>query len=934
MAKVLQTTLQIAESNVEQYCTADGLSLNTGGYAIRLYLNGHTQGSAILNNAAKEVLYPSATAHPFKIDSFIRANKSGGSMTISLQFNGTSVQSETGDWGSGLKNKTKEGISDPVVINSNRSTEIKWHIKGSSTVSRFSIASTRLTFYFNQYEMRPLVGNNANGIQKVTVSNASPCYGDTVVFTPKLVQGAIWAGWYSDAACTNLVSADQNYSVSPSSDITLYAKATIDATLYNVSAVAGSEITSVSVSDNVVPEGGTATFTAQVNTGCSFEAWYSDDTYTTVVSTENPYTATITANTTLYAKAHRNSLNMSVGPAEHGTASVSATTVPYGDVATFTFTPEDETWELYGWYSDSALTQLVSEANPYRFRATKDVTLYPKVGRIRYKITFKTAIPANTIDIKVAVLDFDALTRTERSYLKVGNYEAIEQNKVFDIKSASINSVVAKNLTVEILCPLGMTAAFWGTDTNPLDNIGICYIDDVNSHAITSWPYYWYQPSEDATFKLDESGARCYCSAIAKEGVSYADATTPTRQTYNAIFEAELSPGYTFAGWYFDEACTQLVSTDNPAQITCPAYTDTISATSLTLYAKATKVIYTIGVGTAEHGNASVSATTAHYGDTVTFNCTVDEGYEFKGWYSDSALTQLVSEANPYTFRVTKNVTLYPKVEIIKYTYTITLTFKEFSSLGVGKMAIVDFDSLTEEEIGFLKSGNYDSIDANKVYDTSSVTPDNTVAYRPYTISIRCPQGLYVAMYLQNYTTLKTKYYRYIDGYTWWPYYWYQPNQDASFNGLHYANTDIGACNCTAIAKDNISSVDATTPVVATKKAIFTAKVNTGCSFVGWYSDEACTQLVSNNNPAYVVTPQGEFDNGQTYRYESSLTLYAKAVPLTSTTGLSFKLNGTWKNALAVFKKTNGAWVQQNNPASLFTGSPSGTESNYLYLGE
>lgn len=51
-------------------------------------------------------------------------------------------------------------------------------------------------------------------------------------------------------------------------------------------------------------------------------------------------------------------------------------------------------------------------------------------------------------------------------------------------------------------------------------------------------------------------------------------------------------------------------------------------------------------------------------------------------------------------------------------------------------------------------------------------------------------------------------------------------------------------------------------------------------------------------------------------------------------TGFSFKTNGTWKNALAVFKKTNGAWVQQSDPASLFTGSPSGTESNYLYLGE
>ena len=53
MAQVVQTTLRISEGNVEQYCIADGLSLNTGGYAIRLYLNAHTQGTALLNNAAK-----------------------------------------------------------------------------------------------------------------------------------------------------------------------------------------------------------------------------------------------------------------------------------------------------------------------------------------------------------------------------------------------------------------------------------------------------------------------------------------------------------------------------------------------------------------------------------------------------------------------------------------------------------------------------------------------------------------------------------------------------------------------------------------------------------------------------------------------------------------------------------------------------------------
>lgn len=955
MAKVVQTTLQISESNVEQYCTADGLSLNTGGYAIRLYLNGHTQGSAILNNAAKEVLYPSATAHPFKIDSFIRANKSGGSMTISLQFDGTSVQSETGDWGTGLKNKTKEGISDPVVINSNRSTEIKWHIKGSSTVSRFSIASTKLTFYFNQYEMRPLVGNNANGIQKVTVSNASPCQGDTVVFTPKLVQGATWVGWYSDAACTNLVSADQNYSVSPSSDITLYAKATIDATLYNVSAVAGAEVTSVNVSDSIVPEGGTATFTAQINTGCSFESWYSDDTYTTIVSTENPYTATITANTTLYAKAHKNSLNMSVGSAEHGTASVSATTVPYGSDVAFTFTPEDETWELYGWYSDSELTQLVSEANPYTFTATEDTALYPKVGKKRYTIKYgrkADLFAGGQFKINIIVVDFNSLTHDEINYLRTGDYDNIDSSKIVARDSINDSNAVTSSWKT-IQCTYDMYIAVYLPETTFLGAHHYAIVTDGDK-ALAYWPYYWFQPTADATISSYGYSAEqaCNCSSVAKDGIAYAYATTPTFQDREAIFEAELFPGYTFLGWYSDEACTTLVSTDNPARVITPKYTtDSASQTSLTLYAKATKAIYTIGVGTAEHGSATVSKSTAYYGDTVTFNCTVDEDYEFKGWYSDQGLTQLVSETVSYEHTVTGSVTLWPKVEIITYKVTLVADHQTvFGALEIELNIIaVDFEALTRKEKENLKTGDYDLIPREKIYDRA--TDSGNQRNREISVSVNVPKGKYAAMYMpegraSNFVSGETVCIFYItnhekgDNYkniTTWPYYWVKPTQDVVY-GEEKASF---RCKCVAVAKEGISYVDATTPVYDTSDAkvaddtkvyntIFFAEVDAGYKFSGWYSDEACTTIVSSENPAYLKTPN-EADGYS----EALYTLYAKATKMeTQSTGISLKLNNTWTEAKAIYKKVNGAWVQQSDPASLFTGSPSGTESNYLYLGE
>ena len=671
MAKVVQTTLQISESNVEQYCTADGLSLNTGGYAIRLYLNGHTQGSAILNDAAKEVLYPSATAHPFKIDSFIRANKSGGSMTISLQFNGTSVQSESGDWGSGLKNKTKNGISDPVVINSNRSTEIKWHIKGSSTVSRFSIASTKLTFYFNQYEMRPLVGNNANGIQKVTVSNASPCQGDTVVFTPKLVNGATWDGWYSDAECTQLVSTEQNYSVSPSSDITLYAKATIEAVVYRCSAVAGENIASASVSDDSVVSGDSVTFTAQLNEHCTFDGWFSDSNYATLVSTANPYTATITSDTTLYAKGTKISYSVSVGTVEHGTATVSANTAHYGDNVTFTFTPEDETWELYGWYSDEGLTQLMSENNPYTHSVTENVVLYPKVGRVKYTITLTTSKAYfHNLRNEIISYDYALLTETEISYLKTGEFDKIDQNKIYARSSVEGTQFTTQH-TASIKCPFGYAISIY----LECNDYVVMYISR-NNVDLTAWPYYTTFPTEDQEYLTVKGNPSCYCDAVIVDGILSTDVTTPVSQEKEAIFTAEVMPGYTFSGWYADQACTTLVSTDNPAYIKTPKYTtESASATYLTLYAKAIEptVIYTVQVGSQpDDGNASVNASTATYGDVVTFTANITKANrEFYGWYKDAAHTQLVSPDATYVATITSDTTLYPLIGKTRYTKII-----------------------------------------------------------------------------------------------------------------------------------------------------------------------------------------------------------------------------------------------------------------------
>lgn len=592
MATEVTRNLYIDYDNAKAYLTAHGVSLriNIAGtkVAVRHYMNGAKTGYATINSAGMDVLFPSDTAIPHKLDlgSHIGQLVSSSKNWVEFRIDGTALERFSGGTGAFTRTYTNETVS---AFRKN-STFMGYH-NAPNTVNGTSYRYLNLTLYFTQYSCSAnAVGN---GVQSASVSNSTPYEGDTVTFTPKLVNGATWDGWYSDAACTHLVSTEQNYTTS-AADLTLYAKATIAAVVYNCSAVAGENIASASVSDESVVSGDSVTFTAQLNEHCTFDGWYSDSNYATLVSTENPYTATITSDTTLYAKGTKISYSVSVGTAEHGTATVSANTAHYGDSVTFTFTPEDNTWELYGWYSDEGLTQLVSESNPYTFTVTEDVMLYPKVGIKRYTITigqYKSVLTGTNLDFDVISFYYDRLTKEEVRLLRTGEFDNIDQSKVIEKKSAS-GSSLSSDVIATILCPFNAYIAIYAKPTKLLGDTCFGWIQDGNGNNLTNWPYYWCQPSEDAFFKIlnDNEIYSCNCSAIAKDGIDYAYATTPTRQGYNAIFEAEISPGYAFSGWYSDELCTQLVSSDNPVYVTTPKHDPgTADITSLTLYAKATK---------------------------------------------------------------------------------------------------------------------------------------------------------------------------------------------------------------------------------------------------------------------------------------------------------------------------------------------------------
>ena len=224
MATEVTRNLYIDYYNAKTYFTANGVSLqiNIAGnkVAIRHYMNGAKTGYATINSAGMDVLFPSDTAIPNKLDveSYIGQMVSSKSNWVEFRINGTALERFSG----GIGEFTRTYTNETVRAFRKNSTFMSYH-HAPNTVNGTSVRRLSLTLYFTKYSCSAnAVGN---GIQSASVSNASPYEGDTVTFTPKIVNGATWHGWYSDAECTQLVSTEQTYTAS-AADLTLYAKAT------------------------------------------------------------------------------------------------------------------------------------------------------------------------------------------------------------------------------------------------------------------------------------------------------------------------------------------------------------------------------------------------------------------------------------------------------------------------------------------------------------------------------------------------------------------------------------------------------------------------------------------------------------------------------------------------------------------------------------
>ena len=228
MATEVTRNLYIDYDNAKTYLTAHGVSLqiNIAGtkVAVRHYMNGAKTGYATINSAGMAALFPSDTAIPHKLDlgSHIGQLVSNSKNWVEFRIDGTALERFSGGTGAFTRTYTNETVR---AFRKN-STFMGYH-NAPNTVNGTSYRYLNLTLYFTQYACAAnAVGK---GIQSVSVSNSSPYQGDTVTFTAALKSGAAWHGWYSDAACTQLLSTSLTYTTA-AADLTLYAKATREVT--------------------------------------------------------------------------------------------------------------------------------------------------------------------------------------------------------------------------------------------------------------------------------------------------------------------------------------------------------------------------------------------------------------------------------------------------------------------------------------------------------------------------------------------------------------------------------------------------------------------------------------------------------------------------------------------------------------------------------
>ncbi|MEN9965202.1 MAG: Internalin-A precursor [Actinomycetota bacterium] len=525
--------------------------------------------------------------------------------------------------------------------------------------------------YTVSYNYNSATGGNS-------VSSANFTVGGSAITLPTPTRtGYTFGGWYSDSGLSTFVgSAGASYS--PSATVTLYAKWTANTLTVTYNSNGGSDVSSVTTTT-----GGTISSapTAPTRTGYSFAGWYSNVGLT--VAANFPYAHGQTANFTLYAKWTGNPIVVTY-ESNGGSALASGSTATGATISAAPTAPTRSGYVFDGWYSDSGLTTSVSF--PFVHGQTADFTLYAKWALGTYTVTYNynSATGGNSTANASFTTGGTAITLptpTRTGYSFAGWYSDAGLSNLAGAAGASISPTASSNLyakwtadtlTVSFETNGGINLASTTTVTggnlaapSAPNRAGYSFAGWFSDSGLTtpvSFPFAHGQTSSFTLYAKWTAGtyAVTYNYNSATGGNSLVNSSFTTGDLALTL-PTPTRNGYSFGGWFSDAGLSTLVGSAGGA------YSPTSSET---LYAKWTA--NTLTVSFVANGGSAVSGTTSLTGGTLTApTAPTRVGYNFAGWYLDSALTASVSF--PFVHGQTENFTLY--AAWTAGTYTVTYNY-------------------------------------------------------------------------------------------------------------------------------------------------------------------------------------------------------------------------------------------------------------------
>ncbi len=408
--------------------------------------------------------------------------------------------------------------------------------------------------------------------------------------------------------------------------------------------------------------------------------------------TENASTFRVTSATTGYweppaiIKAVVPQEYASMGKVEVSGGPVGATTVKVtkGTTVKFTAAPVSDGYVFEGWYSDPDCTKLVQKTSEFSFTPPEKDKTYTYYAKFQYnvRLTAKTdgvegdsaggQVQINDDGTPGAKVSLPVLKGGSVKLIALPNTEDYEFMGWYDTNNELVYD--STQTTVSI--------------TNLQKPINLFAVYNVKKFVLEAYA------STDAIKENDKGGTVKFDSQTS----SGAYARVKVAFTGEATFMAFVNDidGYEFAGWYSDEACTNLVT----KELTYKADKNTKYKTMyakfvLKKYDAQADVITNFDENNKSGGTVQISAdgvttpagssasTKVTHGTSARFTANANDGYSFAGWYSSASGGELLSENEVYTADgVAGDIKVYA---MFKQVFTVSLASKTDGEIsGVG----------------------------------------------------------------------------------------------------------------------------------------------------------------------------------------------------------------------------------------------------------